>query len=341
MNPQADAAVDLADILTKAAVVAGMEPRDIGGVKQLSGGASSEVWAFDLATDDGIMPLVLRRQPAQQRFSSPGPMTLSTEAQVMRAAKNAGVPVPHVLFELPEDLQAGEGFAMERIEGETIGGRILKLPELAAARGAMTQQCGEILATLHKADVGSVQLDLENVGPQEALAALEQRYRDTGQARPVFEYALRWLADNLPDDDRRVLLHGDFRNGNLIVGPQGIRAVLDWELAQVGPPAYDLGWLCVNSWRFQNPHLPVGGFGSREELLAAYQAEGGAVFGLEELHAWEVFQTMHWGVICAGAGKSFEDGNRSVEGGVIARRASETEFDLLRLLMPDSETWHV
>lgn len=124
-----------------------------------------------------------------------------------------------------------------------------------------------------------------------------------------------------------------------MIGPEGIRAVLDWELAHVGPPAYDLAWLCVPSWRFQRPELPVGGFGTREELIAGYEAAGGTPIDRDELHAWEVFQTMNWGVMCAGVARAFLDGARTIEGGVIARRASETEFDLMRMLATDHPAW--
>ena len=69
-------------------------------------------------------------------------------------------------------------------------------------------------------------------------------------------------------------MHGDFRHGNLIIGPDGVRAVLDWELAHTGDPMEDLGWICVNSWRFGEIDKPVGGFGTREELFAGYEAAG-------------------------------------------------------------------
>jgi hypothetical protein len=87
--------------------------------------------------------------------------------------------------------------------------------------------------------------------------------------------------------------------------------------------------------------LPVGGFGSREDLITGYEATGGTAIDPAELHAWEVFQTMNWGVMCAGVAEAFVESSRSIEAGVIARRASETEFDLMRLLAPDHEAWNV
>jgi aminoglycoside phosphotransferase (APT) family kinase protein len=332
---------ELANALRDAAREAGLAAAAVDGLRLLSGGASKEMWAFDLVGEDGAAtPLVLRRQPVGRRFSSQGLPSVAAEAALVRLADSVGVPVPSVAFELPPGSPAGDGYAMARIVGETVGGRVLKLPELAEARAGMARHCGEILARLHGAS-GYEDLGLRRIGAREELAALEERHRATGHDRPVFELALRWLKDNLPEERTRVLLHGDFRNGNLMVGPDGIRAVLDWELAHVGPPVYDLAWLCVTSWRFQRPELPVGGFGTREDLIAGYDAAGGASVDPQELHAWEVFQTMNWGVMCAGVAEAFVDGSRSIEAGVIARRASETEFDLMRLLAPDHGAWHV
>jgi aminoglycoside phosphotransferase (APT) family kinase protein len=329
----------LAEALLAAARASGLRARGIAGLRRLSGGASKEMWAFDLALSDGApMPLVLRRQPPGRAYTSQGLGSVAREAAIIRLADAAGVPVPRIVFVLPEGSVAGDGYAMARLEGETLGSRILKLPALAEARASLAHRCGQVLARLHLAR-GHEALGLSAQGPRELLEALAERLRATGQHRPVFDFALRWLRENLPDDERRVLLHGDFRNGNLIVGPEGLRAVIDWELAHVGPPACDLAWLCVPSWRFQRPDLPVGGFGTREDLMAGYAEAGGTPVDREELFAWEVFQTLNWGVMCAGAGRAFMEGARSVEGAVIARRASETEFDLMRMLAPDHPAW--
>lgn len=329
----------LAQALLGAAQEAGIDADAVDNLARLGGGASKEMWRFDLAMRDGALrPLVLRRQPPGRARSTQGLSSVAAEAGLVRLAGKAGVPVPEIAFELPTGSPAGDGYAMARVTGETVGTRVLKLPELEAARKGLARQCGEVLARLHAAQ-GYDNLGLRSQGPIEALDALEARHRATGQDRPVFEYALRWLHDHLPADAPRVLLHGDFRNGNLVVGPDGLVAVLDWELAHIGPPEYDLAWICVPSWRFQRPDLPVGGFGTREELLAGYADAGGAPIDRDALHWWEMFQTMNWGTMCAGAARAFMDGARSVEGAVIARRASETEFDLMRMLAPHHPAW--
>lgn len=329
----------LGDAILAAACEAGMPAQSVGNLKRLSGGASKETWAFDLVLENGeTQRLVLRRQPPGRRFSSQGLESVAKEASIARLARLQDIPVPKVAFELPEGSAGGDGYAMERVDGETVGVRVLKLPELEQARNGMARRCGEILARLHQAK-GYDTLGLREESASQALEALEARYRDTGRERPVFEFALSWLKENLKTGGDHVLLHGDFRNGNLVVGPEGIRAVLDWELALIGPAAYDLSWLCVTSWRFQRPDLPVGGFGMREDLLAGYAEAGGTPVDPADLHAWEVFQTMNWGTMCAGVAKAFMEGNRTVESAVIARRASETEFDLMRLLAPEHPQW--
>src|SRR5690606_20063726 len=101
-------------------------------------------------------------------------------------------------------------------------------------------------------------------------------------ARPVFELALRWLRTNAPDDSRPVVVHGDFRMGNFIVSDDGFRALLDWELAHIGDPAEDIGWLCTRSWRFGGAGR-VGGVGDLDDLLHAYSAAGGGSISTERV----------------------------------------------------------
>ncbi len=146
------------------------------------------------------------------------------------------------------------------------------------------------------------------------IADLDREYRSFNWPRPVFELALRWLRERDPGpSDEVTLVHGDFRHGNLIIGPDGLRAVLDWELAHLGDPMEDLGWVCVNSWRFGEIDKPVGGFGSREELFAGYEAAGRRV-DPDRVMFWEVMGTLRWGVMCCGMMQRFRIGPGSFDG---------------------------
>ena len=138
----------------------------------------------------------------------------------------------------------------------------------------LARQLGKIAAGIHGLPASKLP-KLRQMTSTKEIADLEREYRSFDWPRPVFELALRWLRDHDPGPSEEVtLVHGDFRHGNLIIGPDGVRAVLDWELAHLGDPMEDLGWICVNSWRFGEIDKPVGGFGSREELFAGYEAAG-------------------------------------------------------------------
>lgn len=306
----------------------------IESLRRLSGGASRETWSFDARLGDGrVEPLILRRDPPSAPRGG-----LSQEAQLLVAAGIAGVPVPAVLVASDDPSLLDAPFlVMARVEGETIPRRILRDPAYAEARAGLAAQCGQVLGAIHAIPPASVP-GLE--APAQAHPAADQveRWRqvldELGHPHPALELGLAWLATHLPEPSTAAptVVHGDFRNGNLLVGPDGIRAVLDWELAHLGDPLEDLGWLCVKSWRF-GAVPPVGGFGSRQELTCAYTEATGRGVGSEELRWWETLGTLKWGIMCIMQTTAHLSGLvRSVELAAIGRRVCEVEWDLLKLL---------
>lgn len=308
---------------------------DIVGLHALSGGASQETWSFDAIVPGDRVPLVLRRAGAGAAERSRGSAGLETEAALIRLAAQQGVAVPNVRYVLHRDDGIGTGFVMDRIAGETIARKILRDREFDAVRPKLARECGRHLARIHRIDT-SLLPPLQVITTEEELEGYYSAYRGTGRRRPVFELAFRWLRENRPKDDPGMtLVHGDFRNGNLMIGPDGVRAVLDWELAHIGDPMKDLGWICTNSWRFGNIDLPVGGFGTREELFAGYEEGGGNSVDPARVRYWEVFGSLKWGVMCEEMVATFLSGaDPSVERAAIGRRVSETEIDLMALLAP-------
>jgi aminoglycoside phosphotransferase (APT) family kinase protein len=127
-------------------------------------------------------------------------------------------------------------------------------------------------------------------------------------------------------------VHGDFRNGNLLVDEDGLVAVLDWELAHLGDPLQDLGYLCANVWRFGSP-LPVGGFGDYADLFAGYASVTGETPPMRDIHYWQVHAALSWGMVCLLMLHMYRSGqDPSLERAAIGRRLSEAEIDLLLLL---------
>jgi aminoglycoside phosphotransferase (APT) family kinase protein len=301
---------------------------------RLSGGASQETWSFDIIHPGGNIGAILRRAPAGYGAAPTRAAGLNAEAALMQLAHDAGVPSPRVLHVLEPRDELGTGFVMSRVEGETIPRKILRDDQFAAARPKLARQLGGVLAAIHGLPLSQLP-QLRGMTAAKEIAELERDYRSLNWPRPVFELALRWLRDRDPGpSEQMTLVHGDFRHGNLIIGPGGLRAVLDWELAHTGDPMEDLGWVCVNSWRFGEIDKPVGGFGSREELFAGYESAGRRV-DADRVKFWEVMGTLRWGVMCCGMMQRFRIGpEHSVERAMIGRRSSETEIDLLRLLAP-------
>jgi aminoglycoside phosphotransferase (APT) family kinase protein len=303
-------------------------------IARLSGGASQETWSFEVHDRKGRRPLILRRAPLGHRtiVASPG---LAMEARLMELASEHGVPSPSVLHVLRPEDGLGEGFLMDYVPGETIPRKILRDPLFAEIRPKLAFTLGTILARIHAMEGTGLEA-LRKVSAASALNELRASYEADGSPRPVFELAFRWLQKRAPATPEAItLVHGDFRNGNLIIGPDGVRAVLDWELAHFGDPMEDLGWLCVNSWRFGVIDKPVGGFGQVSELIAGYESVGGRRADRQRVDFWQAFGSLRWGVICCGMLARFESGeDRSIERAMIARRASETEIDLLRIIAP-------
>jgi aminoglycoside phosphotransferase (APT) family kinase protein len=228
---------------------------------------------------------------------------------------------------------------MDFVEGETLARRLLRDPEYGLARAALPAQLATALARLHAIDAALPELAFLPRPPAgesaaaTALAQHEQLYRAiTPDPHPALELAFRWLAPCLPAPRAPALVHGDFRVGNVIFGPEGLCAVLDWELAHVGDPLEDLGWLCVRSWRFGADERPVGGLCGREEFFAAYERAGGAAVDPGAVRWWEVFGNLKWAIICIMQARTFLDGAvRSVELASLGRRVAEMELELLEL----------
>jgi len=306
----------------------------VAGVIRLSGGASQETWSFDIVHPESNIAAILRRAPAGYGAAPTRAAGLNAEAALMQRAYDAGLPSPRVLHVLQPRDNLGTGFVMARVEGETIPRKILRDERFALARPKLARQLGEILAGIHGLALAQLP-ELRRMTAAKEIAELERDYRSFDWPRPVFELALRWLRDHDPGpSDEVTLVHGDFRHGNLIIGPDGVRAVLDWELAHLGDPMEDLGWVCVNSWRFGEIDKPVGGFGARKELFAGYETAGRRV-DPARVTFWEVMGTLRWGVMCCGMMQRFRlSPEHSIERAMIGRRSSETEIDLLRLLAP-------
>lgn len=298
----------------------------VENITRLSGGANMESTSFDHAGSG----FVLRRAPSAE-FMTGRAYGHDVEAAVVRAAFTAGVKAPEVVAELTHEDQIGTGYVMRRVEAEVNPAKILSAPP-----PSLLNDFAREAARIHAIPFDCIPA-LPQPTPAELLAEMMARFVMYGGDRPVFALAFRWLEDHLPEPVAPVLLHGDFRMGNIMVNAHGLAAVLDWELAHLGDRHQDLAFGCINSWRFGHIDRPAFGVGQLNDLWRAYERESGVVVEPVRFRWWLVYSTLWWGLCCLQMAEIWRSGaDASLERAVIGRRASETEVDLLLLLESDA-----
>jgi len=317
-------AVGVAEVLAER----GIEPGRLE-LTRIPGGASRETWL----AESELGRWVLRRDPRGTVSLVP----IGQESTLISRAAVAEVPVPEPIAFEPDGGRFGSpGLLMKHVEGTSVAPRILRKPEYDAARRRLTGQLGEALARIHAIDPAT--LDRALPAPEadpalEQISEWERQLDEIGEPLPAVELGLRWLRANAPEPVQARLVHGDFRLGNFIVDESGLAAVIDWELAHLGDPAEDIGWLCIRSWRFGNDESPVAGVGQLDQLISAYEGAGGDPVDGDRVRYWEAFGNVKWAVICARQAHDHLTGvRRSHELASLGRRICEPEWDLLQLM---------
>jgi len=299
----------------------------------LAGGASKEVWKVEGATPEESLDLLVRRAAGGEIYSDT--LSLEQEYQVLQAAYNAGVKVPKI-YGYFEDLGGREAFVMERLEGESIGRRLVRKEEFEATREALPQRLAEELSKIHAIPLESLP-SLPGAQSEPAtdynLESLKRELDLLEEPHPVIELGLSWLREHVPESHGVVLNHGDFRIGNFLVNEENLVGVVDWEFAHLGDPAEDLGWPLVRTWRFGEDHLRLGGIGEVEPFLKRYNTLTGREITKEELFYWEVLGNVRWAIGSHSQARRHLSGQEpSVELAILGRLAAEVEYEILTLL---------
>jgi aminoglycoside phosphotransferase (APT) family kinase protein len=316
-------------------------PARVVAARHLTGGASRDTWAVDVEVEGGPEagrhPLVLRRDLGGEIDEQA--LSRAHEFRLLQVTHAAGVLAPRPRWLCTDTAVLGAAFfLMDRLEGESVGRRVVREPALADARRTLPRQMGEQLTRIHALDVEAAGLDFLSrpAGRSPALDTVERlasQLERSGEPHPALELALRWLRARALQCANPVLVHGDFRVGNLMVAPAGLVGVFDWEFAHVGDPAEDLAWPCVRSWRFGQDHLHLGGVGRPEEFFDAYARAGGRLVEPAAVRYWEVLGNFRWAVGCVvQAGRHLSGQAPSVELASLGRRTAEVELELLDLI---------
>ena len=284
----------------------------------LAGGASKEAWAVDA----GGEKLLVRR--AAGGVIHKHTLSLADEFAVIEAAYEAGVKVPRPIRYI-EDLDGREAFVMERIHGETYGRRIVKMDPVPPA---LSLQLAEELAKIHAIPRERLPFLRET-----SMDRLVEELDETGEQRPAIELGLWWLRENRPPPREPVVVHGDYRIGNVAVDEHGLVGVLDWEFAHLDDPARDLAFGLVRAWRFGNDHLRHGGIAEVGPYLERYNELTGRDITPAELDYWELAGNIAWAIGCVTQSRRHLTGQeRSVELAILGRLGSEVEYEICHLL---------
>ncbi|MEO0689237.1 MAG: phosphotransferase [Pseudomonadota bacterium] len=298
------------------------------GLHRLTGGATMESWRFSCVGQD----FVLRRAPSLA-FMEDRPFGHDVEAAIIRAAHAKGVTAPQVVAELEPEDGIGSGFVMQALPGTPNPKQILEMEDPSA----LLKEAARDLARTHSLGREDLPKTVPVMDYRAAIADLKAQFEEAGGDRPIIALGLKWMEDNCPDPVEPVLIHGDYRMGNLLAEDSKLTGVLDWELAHFGDRHEDLAFGCMAVWRFQRYDRPALGLGSLEDYFAAYEAEAGVPVDRERFRYWLIHRTVWWALGCLRMAKIWRSGeDRMLERVVISRRTSEQELDLLMLLEEDA-----
>ncbi len=318
---------------------------ELTALAPLAGGASRAAFAFDIKVEGGphvgSYAAVLRLDLGGEIYA--WALSRRQEFEILRAARAARVPVPEPYWESSDEAILGRDFfVMQRVEGETIGAKIVRRSDLAAARDVLPAQMGEAIARIHGMEFEAFEFlsRPDDAGDQRGHAAATWVLRRTreeldriGSVSPSIEAICSWLEKNAPTSAELVLTHGDFRLGNMIVAADGLKAVIDWEFACVSDPHEDLSWPFVRDWRFGRDELRFAGISHGEDFLRAYEAASGRSVDRRCLRYWEILGNLRWAVGClTQAHRHLSGRERSVELASLGRRSVEMQLEAMLLI---------
>jgi len=325
-----DLAGQLTELIRKWEDAESVEIRDL---ERVTTGASRQTWLFKtVIRKHGQMieqPMVLRKDPKVGLSYS----RRAEEFAVLQKAFEHGIPVPRPLYQSDDALDT-PFFIMERVFGETYPKRLLNDEKYAGSRNRWAAELGRVLARIHRIPL------TEDLGFLRRPSVLEQIERNENIWRatklnesPVLEYSFRHLKTHIPKKPPISFIHADFRMGNIIFDETGVKAILDWELAQTGDPMYDIAVICMKSWRFDKPENRVGGFGKEEDFFLGYREAGGFPIDMERIRYWEILANCFWATVTVAQSRYFlENPKGDLEYAKLGRRTSECEVELFELL---------
>ena len=283
----------------------------VENLTRVSTGRSRENWLFDATWLVGGQSfseaLIARRDPLGGLLET----DRATEFAVLQALGSTDIPAPAARWLDGTGDELGRPcLVMVRVPGICDYYR-LNGPAALPERVDLAKRLCALLASVHATDWRAIGLQhhLTDPGEWASLSALDEweavRHRDQLEAFPELELAARWLRRGAPRSPRTVLVHGDFKVGNVLLDGDRITALLDWELAHLGDPHEDLGW--VTQPLRTREHLIPGAW-EREQLLSHYGHVSGTAVDANAVSWWNVFAAYKTAVMQLSGLRAFVDG---------------------------------
>jgi prepilin-type processing-associated H-X9-DG protein len=297
MTETSDVQAARQDLLRRLLVDAGEMTADeqISALTQLEGGWSRYSHIAVVAGADGSeRRYVVRVKAPSGLFDT----ELVAEYNIFAGLQDLDLPTPRV-FALHEEVDnpfGGEFFVMEYLSGRSVN--VWRARDHATLREdwegprGVANDVVTYAARIHAVDADHAPAGLPTISFSDHVARWLGEYRDAGFNRdPLIEEAFHWLEDHVPTPTRTGLVHGDYRIGNMLMADGRVTAILDWELAYMGDPRFDLGYMVTDyiSGKHLRPKTDLAGaVAEREWLFSEYERLTGEPLDREAVRAFSV-----------------------------------------------------
>ncbi|MEO8299042.1 MAG: phosphotransferase family protein [Burkholderiales bacterium] len=289
------------------------EPVDVSEFRRCSSGFSWMTFSLLARSPSrGAEELILQVGPQTGLLApySARPQALVLKALVQKAPGGSAVPVAELVAWSDDESALGAPFFVcRKVAGDAIvpwDQDRIPVPQ----RRSMAEQMMDILGALHSSDaaaqaLGTLQpeVTVANAATAEVQAWIDKSTAWRTRSYPSLTWAGHWLLRNAPAAPRVVAVHGDFRLGNFLQQAGHITAMLDWELAHVGHPHEDLGWLL--SAIYNKGSRELFGVMPRDEAMARYTARSGIAVDASSVHYFECLAMFKSIVITQAGGYSY------------------------------------
>jgi aminoglycoside phosphotransferase (APT) family kinase protein len=268
---------------------------------------SRENWVFDASWRDGRGAFIARRDPKGSVLET----DRRIEGGVLRCLATTGIQTPVMRWVDVDGHRLGRpSIVMDLAEG-VCDYSVLNGPRPLETRRAIAAQLCDRLADIHMLDwhahgFGAI---LADPGPMGSMAALDYWERELRRVQlgpePEMELVILWLRAHAPRSQATVLVHGDFKPGNVLLQGDAVSLVLDWETAHLGDPLEDIGWV-TNPLRAGEQQ--IAGIWETPQIIEYWSRRTGFTAPPDEIRWWQVLANLKQAMTVLTGAHAFADG---------------------------------